>query len=83
MLIKDQSNFTSEEIPLRDFGLRDVFVGVTGPGPVAIQVKGEDGTFRAYPEATLNGPVAAILTLPQGAFRVVISGGPTTVQVIL
>lgn len=81
MIIKDQSNYTSDPIPFREDGMRKVFVGVTGPGPVALELLCEDNQWRSYPETTFAGPTAKVVTLPSGQWRVKVSGGPTTVQV--
>lgn len=81
MLFKDQTNFTSEPINFRDQGMKDIFVGVTGPGPVALELQCDDGVWRSYPETRFSAEAARIVSLPMGLWRVVISGGPTTVQV--
>lgn len=83
MIIKEQNNFTSDPIPFRDDGLRKVFIGVTGPGPVALELLCDDKVWRSYPETTFTGPVAKVVTLPSGSWRVKVTGGPTTVQVTL
>lgn len=81
MIISEQSSFTSAPISVPYRALNDVYLSVTGPGPVAIEMLEEDGQWRSFPETTFDGPTAQIVTVKQGSFRVVISGGPTTVEV--
>lgn len=81
MLIVNQTSFTSDPVPVSVNGLLDLHISITGPGPVAIEQKDEGGTYRSYPETTFTGPAAKVLTIGRGDWRVVISGGPTTVQV--
>lgn len=81
MIFKDKTAFTSD--PIRLVGSVSRFmVYVTGPGPVAIERQGEDGTWRSYPETTYTKATAQVVTLPRGRYRVVITGGPTTVEII-
>ncbi|HEY6612753.1 MAG TPA: hypothetical protein VIZ86_16690 [Pseudomonas sp.] len=61
----------------------DMWVGVTGPGPVYIDVLGKDGVWRTYPEFTINGPSAQLLNVKRGRFKVrVAAATPTTVEVL-
>lgn len=83
MIFKDKTDFISDPIPVLYQPVFDAYVMVDGPGPAAIELKGEDGVWRSYPETEFDGPAAVQLTLPRGEFRVVISGGPTTVEVRL
>ena len=84
MIFVNQTSFTSPAFRLDDRLLKEVFVGITGPGPVSIEQLGEDLVWRSYPESTLSGPTAQIVTLRAGSWRVVISAAtPTTVEVIL
>lgn len=85
MIFADKTAFTSPAFSAFEAGhgcvARDVYLTVTGPGPVELQMQQEDGQWRAFPETTFNGPTAQIVSVPGGLLRVVISGGPTTVEV--
>lgn len=81
MLFENQTSFTSDAFINRLEDMTDLYLAVDGPGPVAIEQEGEDGVWRAFPETTFDGPTAQIVTIKRGRWRVVISGGPTTVEV--
>lgn len=77
----NQAAFTSDPLTLLGPPGGDVFLGITGAGPVALEHQGLDGVWRSWPETTFSGPAAAVVRMPSGSFRVVISGaGPTTVD---
>jgi len=79
MIFKNQTSFTSLDLgPAFDGTLQ---VHITGPGPVAIEFKGEDGIYRSFPESTFEGPKAVLVNVPPVFYRVKITGGPTTVEV--
>lgn len=79
MIFKDKTVFTSERLdPPGDGTLQ---LHVTGPGPVAIEFLGEDGDYRSFPESRFTGPTAQMVNVPNAFFRVVISAGPTTVEI--
>lgn len=81
MIFENESSFTSPAYINKFEDLAEVYLAVDGPGPVAIEQEGEDGVWRAFPETTFDGPTAQIVTIKRGRWRVVISGGPTTVEV--
>jgi hypothetical protein len=81
MLFANETSFTSSAYHNKRANAVDLYLTVTGPGPVAIEQLGEDDTWRSFPETTFDGPIAQIVTVRPGKWRVVISGGPTTVEV--
>lgn len=81
MIINDKSSFTSEPFSIEQRASLDMCLAITGPGPVALERLGEDRVWRGFPELTFSGPTIQTLELPRGQYRVVISGGPTTVEV--
>lgn len=66
-VIKDKTAFTSEPYVMSSND--PIWVGVTGAGPVYIEVKGEDGVWRTYPELTFSGTTAQLVTLKKGLVR--------------
>lgn len=83
-IFKDKTAFTSPEFqcPTGDQPHADLWVGVTGNGPVYIDVKGADGTWRTYPELTFTTTTAQVVTIKRGRFRVRIAAAvATTVEV--
>lgn len=81
MIYPDKTDFTSDPFAIEMQPRLEVMVTVTGPGPVAIEMLQQDSVWRSFPETTFGGSTAQILTLLRGKYRVVISGGPTTVEV--
>lgn len=81
MIYKDQSSFTSPAFTAPGARPSTYCISITGPGPVTIEMLQEDGQWRSFPETTFDGPTIQILELFRGQYRVVISGGPTTVEV--
>ena len=70
-IYKDKTAFTSEEIFVESqtspaLGL---WVGVTGAGPVYIDIKGGDGVWRTYPELTFTTTTAQLINLKRGWVR--------------
>ena len=80
---KDKTAFTSPEY---SFGgppgaPAEVWIGVTGDGPVYIDVKCEDGEYRTYPELTFETTTAQRVAVKRGRFRLrVNAAAPTTVE---
>lgn len=81
MIYPDKTVFTSDPFSIELCPRAEVMVTVFGPGPVAIEVLQDDDVWRQFPELTFKGSTAQILTLFPGEYRVVITGGPTTVEV--
>ncbi|MGY2256441.1 hypothetical protein [Pseudomonas reactans] len=85
MIFMNKTNFTSD--PFTSFAVekgrvgRELYLTITGLGPVAVEMLQEDGVWRSFPESTFTGPGAYILEVAPTQVRVVISGGPTTVEV--
>jgi hypothetical protein len=79
----NQSSFTSPAHDLFDQRLKDVYLTITGPGPVALEQLGEDGVWRSFPSTRFSGDGAHVITCKRGQIRVVITGGPTTVGLSL
>ena len=70
-IYKDKTAFTSEEIFVESqtspaLGL---WVGITGAGPVYIDIKGSDGVWRTYPELTFTTTTAQLINLKRGWVR--------------
>lgn len=84
MQFKDKTTFTSDPIRVTGDLTVDVFLTVTGPGPVALQMLEEDGVYRAFPETTFSGNTAQVVRVKSGAFKVDIQAATaTTVEVRL
>ena len=82
MQFLNQTNFTSSPIQLSS-ERPEISLFVFGPGPVSIERLCEDAVWRAYPELQFTGSTARVLTLRNATYRVVITGGPTTVELQL
>lgn len=82
MLIPDKTQFTSDPIPLQYQFATEAYITITGPGPVYLELREEDGVWRRFPELSFYGPTAQRADLPRGEFRVVVeASAPTTVGV--
>lgn len=81
MIFENKTSFTSEPVENAHEPILELYVTITGPGPVAIEQLEEDGTWRTFPELTFDGPKAVIATVKRGYWRVSVTGGPTTVEV--
>lgn len=85
MIFVNKTNFTSD--PFTSFAVekgrvgRELYLTIAGPGPVAIEMLQGDGVWRSFPESKFTGPAARILEVGPVQIRVVITGGPTTVEV--
>src|SRR5690606_19888045 len=66
-VIKDKTAFTSEQYVMASSN--PLWVGVTGAGPVYIEVKGTDDVWRTYPELTFSGTTAQLVTVKKGLVR--------------
>lgn len=75
----NQTSFTGAAIPL-DSVSGEVSLFVSGTGPVSIERLCADGVWRGFPDLQFTGAVAKILSLRNATYRVVITGGPTTVE---
>lgn len=60
--------------------MRDVWLGVSGTGSVAIEFLGDDGTYRSYPESTFTAPTAKVVTIKACQYRFNVTGGPITIE---
>ena len=70
-IYNDKTAFTSEEIFVESqtspaLGL---WVGVTGAGPVYVDIKGNDDVWRTYPELTFTTTTAQLINLKRGWVR--------------
>lgn len=82
MQFKDKTAFTSQPIKIDFSPITEVYLTVTGPGPVALEQLEEDGIWRSFPETTFYGPTAQRVSLKRGQFRVAVTATePTTVEV--
>lgn len=70
-IFKDKTTFTSEEhyLDSQTSPALGLWVGVTGAGPVYIEVKGNDGVWRTYPELTFKATTAQLINLKRGWVR--------------
>lgn len=70
-IFNDKTAFTSEEYYLNDSAspALGLWVGVTGAGPVYIDVKGSDGVWRTYPELTFAATTAQLVNVKRGFVR--------------
>ena len=81
MIFENKTSFTSSEFVNTQSQITEKYLVIDGPGPVAIEQKGEDGVWRSVPELTFTGSQAIIFSIKAGPWRVAITGGPTTVEV--
>lgn len=81
MIFENKTSFTSDEFFNTQGQITEKYIIIDGPGPVAIEQQGEDGVWRTPPELSITGPKAAIISIKAGAWRVAITGGPTTVEI--
>ena len=81
LFVPSTSSFTSEEQKNNANGILDLHITITGPGPVTIEQKQKDDVWRSFPETTFSGPQAVILSISKDPWRVVVSGGPTIVEI--
>lgn len=70
-IFNDKTAFTSEEYYLESqtspaLGL---WIGVTGAGPVYVDIKGNDDVWRTYPELTFTTTTAQLINLKRGYVR--------------
>ena len=70
-IFNDKTTFTSEEhyLDSQTSPALGLWVGVTGAGPVYIDVKGSDGVWRTYPELTFTATTAQLINLKRGWVR--------------
>lgn len=83
-IFKDKTAYTSPEYSMPTSGgpFAEMWVAVTGNGPVYIDLKGEDGVWRTFPECTFTGTTAQRIAVRRGRFRVRIAASvATTVEI--
>ena len=70
-IFNDKTTFTSEEYYLdnQSFPALGLWVGVTGAGPVYVDLKGNDGVWRTYPELTFTTTTARLINVKRGWVR--------------
>lgn len=78
MLFKDLSGTS---LVMTSTCLKDIWVGITGAGTVALEFLSEDGTWDSYPESTFTAPTAQVVTVKKGKYRFNVTGGPATIEV--
>ena len=82
MLITDQTSYTSDAINQHSQAIAELYVTITGPGPVYIEQQSADGSWAAYPETTFEGDQAKIVAIRRGQYRVRIDAtAATTVEI--
>jgi hypothetical protein len=59
------------------------YLMASGTGTLTVEIKGEDGVFRSFPETTLSCPIATSLELPNGDFRLTATVGALIVEIRL
>ena len=82
MLFLNKTNFTSEPINNNKEVIVEKYLIIDGPGPVSIEQLGSDDVWRTVPELVFEESQAQIFSIKRGYWRVVISGGPTTVEIV-
>lgn len=70
-IFNDKTAFTSEEYYLesQNSPALGLWIGVTGAGPVYVDIKGNDGVWRTYPELTFTATTAQLINLKRGYIR--------------
>lgn len=70
-IFNDKTVFTSEEYYLesQNSPALGLWIGVTGAGPVYVDIKGNDDVWRTYPELTFTATTAQIINLKRGYIR--------------
>lgn len=70
-IFNGKTTFTSEEYYLdsQTSPALGLWVGVTGAGPVYVDVKGNDGVWRTYPELTFTTTTAQLINVKRGWVR--------------
>lgn len=84
-IFKDKTAFTSDpyDMPTDGGAFAELWVAVTGAGPVYIDVLGKDNVWRAYPETTFTATGANRVSVKRGKFRVRVAAAvATTVEVV-
>lgn len=79
MIFSDKTGFLSPEFNIGNEAIVEAHVTITGPGPVYIEQKGEDGVWRTFPEMTFTESAAYIMSLRGAPTRIYIDG-VTTVE---
>lgn len=81
-LLKDKTaGFQSGEYKVDGRPFMQAYVQVSGTGTVEIETKGQDGTWRSFPETRMVGPIAQVVALPMGSFRIKVTLGTATIEV--
>ena len=70
-IFNNKTTFTSEEYypDSQTSPALGLWVGVTGAGPVYVDVKGNDGVWRTYPELTFTTTTAQLINVKRGWVR--------------
>ncbi|MEG0346521.1 MAG: hypothetical protein RR605_00565 [Acinetobacter sp.] len=70
-IFNDKTTFTSEEYYLesQNSPALGLWIGVTGAGPVYVDIKGNDDVWRTYPELTFTATTAQLINLKRGHIR--------------
>lgn len=80
----DKTTFTGPSLDATSQSPDQLYLTITGPGPVAVEQRGEDGVWRSFPQTTFSGTQAQIVTIRRGMYRIVITAAAaTTVEVSL
>ena len=76
-------NFTSEPFTMQttDKPYSEVWLGITGSGPVYVDVFCSDNVWRTYPELTFTADTAQLITIKSGKFRIRVGATATTVEI--
>ncbi len=80
MLYKDKTDFSTNVIQNKT--MRDISVAVDGEGQAEVHLCREDGVWRTYPALAVPAGEISILTIPPVNWKLVIVGGPATVEVL-
>ena len=70
-IFNDKTAFTSEEYYVENQAspALGLWIGVTGAGPVYVDIKGNDDVWRTYPELTFTATTAQLINLKRGWVR--------------
>lgn len=85
MMLINQSNTTSATQAITASSFPNVYLGVSGlttGAEVHLERQCEDSVWRRYPDFSYISNGARVLSVPAGNYRVAVSGGPATAELL-